>query len=94
MIPNHRTPAHPGEVLIEEFLNPLGVTQVAFAKHLGISTQRINEIVRGKRGVTSETAWLFADALGTTPQFWLNLQNLHDLAASKPVRHLPKLAAI
>jgi len=73
MLPKHRTPTHPGEILLEEFLKPLGMTQVAFARHIGVSVQRVNELIRGKRGVTPETAWLLAQALGTTPQFWVNL---------------------
>jgi len=56
MIPENRIPVHPGEILLEEFLKPLELTQVALAKHLGIPTQRINEIVRGKRGISPETA--------------------------------------
>lgn len=84
MIPENRIPTHPGVILKEEFLIPLGLTQVALAKHLGISTQRINELIRGKRGVTPETAWLLAGALETTPQFWLNLQTNYDLALNRP----------
>jgi antitoxin HigA-1 len=86
MIPDNRTPTHPGEVLGEEFLQPLGLSQVAFAAHIGVPVQRVNEIIRGKRGVTPETAWLFAQALGTSPEFWLNLQSNHDLAKTRP-RH-------
>lgn len=67
MPPQNRTPTHPGEILLEEFWMPLGVTQVAFAAHLGVPIQRINELVRGKRGVTPDTAWLLALALNTTP---------------------------
>ncbi len=78
----HR-PTHPGEMLLEEFLKPLGVTQVAFARHLGVSFKRINEIVNGKRAVSPETAWLFAEALGTTPQFWMQLQTTYDLVHHK-----------
>jgi addiction module HigA family antidote len=74
MIPENRIPTHPGEILLEAFLKPMGLTQVALAKHLDIPVQRINEIVRGKRGITPETAWLLSGAFGTTPQFWLNLQ--------------------
>jgi len=70
-----RIPPHPGEMLHEEFLKPTGLTQVALAKHLGIPVQRINELIRGKRGVTPETAWLLAGAFGTSPEFWINLQN-------------------
>jgi len=93
MIPKNRIPTHPGEILVEEFLKPMGVTQVAFAKHLGVPTQRINEIARGKRGITPETAWLFGQALATSPEFWLNLQNLHDLAATRPTRGVSPLAS-
>lgn len=92
MLPERRIPTHPGEILLEEFLNPLEITQVAFAKHIGVPVQRINEIVRSKRGVTPQTAWLFAQALGTTPQFWVNLQAAHDLAKNQPKRKVKKLA--
>ena len=84
MIPENRIPTHPGIILKEEFLEPLELTQVALARHLQIPTQRINEIVRGKRGITPETAWLLSQALGTTPQFWLNLQMNYDLALNRP----------
>ena len=94
MIPEHRIPTHPGEVLSAEYLVPLGMTQVAFAAHLGIPIQRINEIIRGKRGVTPETAWLLSQALGTTPEFWINLQAAHDLARSRPKVSVPRLAAV
>jgi addiction module HigA family antidote len=94
MIPENRIPTHPGVVLEEEFLTPLGLTQVALAKHLGISTQRINELIRGKRGVTPETAWLLAGAFGTTPQFWLNLQTNYDLALNRPKQEIQPLALV
>jgi addiction module HigA family antidote len=67
------------------------MAQVAFAAHLGVPVQRINELIRGKRGVTAETAWLLAQALGTTPQFWLNLQSNHDLALARPKKGVRKL---
>jgi len=91
MLPKNRIPTHPGEILSEEFLKPAGITQSDFAKHIGVSFQRINEIVNGKRGITSETAWLFAEAFGTTPEFWFNLQASHDLAKNKPARRVKKL---
>jgi len=91
MIPDKRIPTHPGEILIEEFLKPLGVTQVAFAEHIGVPLQRVNEIARGKRGVTPETAWLFSQALGTTAKFWINLQLNHDMASARPERSVPRL---
>ena len=75
MLPENRIPTHPGEILLLEFLNPLELSQVAFAEHLDVPVQRINEIVRGKRGISPETAWLFAEALGTTPEFWLKSAN-------------------
>jgi antitoxin HigA-1 len=93
MLPRSRVPSHPGLVLVEDFLKPLGMTQVAFAAHLGVPVQRINELVRGKRGVTAETAWLLSQSLGTSPQFWLNLQANHDLALARPKKAIPKLPA-
>lgn len=91
MLPKNRVPSHPGEILLREFLEPAGITQVALASHVGISVQRVNEVVRGKRGITSETAWLFSGAFGTTPEFWINLQSQHDLARSRPVRSVRRL---
>ena len=93
MIPERRIPTHPGEVLAEEFLKPLGVTQVSFAAHIGVPVQRINELIRGKRGVTPETAWLLAEALNTTPEFWINLQVAHDLAKNRPAKSVAPLRA-
>lgn len=85
-VPKGRVPTHPGEVLLEEFLEPMGLTQVELAEHLGVPVQRVNELIRGKRGVTPETAWLLAEAFETTPQFWLSLQSNHDLARHRPAR--------
>jgi len=92
MLPENRIPTHPGEILLEEFLVPMNVSQVAFAAHIGVPTQRVNEIVRGKRGVTPETAWLFAEALGTSPEFWLNLQTNYDLVRFRPKRQVRRMA--
>ena len=94
MIPENRIPTHPGEILLEEFLKPMGMTQVAFAEHIGVPIQRVNEIVKGKRGITPETAWLFSQAFGTTPQFWLNLQTSHDLAKNRPEKKIQRLKAV
>lgn len=91
MIPNHRLPTHPGEVLQEEFLDQMGLTQVKLAEHIGVPVQRINEIIRRKRGITPETAWLLAQAFGTTPEFWVNLQANYDLASARPTRSISKL---
>jgi addiction module HigA family antidote len=93
MIPAYRIPTHPGEILLEEFLRPMGISQVALAKHIGVPVQRVNEVVSGKRGVTTETAWLLSSALGTTPEFWVNAQSAFDLARSKPGRKVPRLGA-
>jgi len=91
MQPTHRVPTHPGEVLLEEFLVPLEISQVELAAHIGVPVQRVNEIVRGRRGVSPESAWLLAQALGTTPEFWVNLQTAHDLAAQKPTRSIKRM---
>jgi addiction module HigA family antidote len=74
-----RPPTHPGEMLREEFLVPLDLTQAEAARRMRISANRLNELVRGKRGVTAETAIRLAELLGTSPEFWLNLQTAWDL---------------
>ena len=74
-----REPTHPGEILLEEFLNPLGITQSALARNLHTSFRAVNELVNGKRGITTEMALKLARYFGTTPQLWLNLQNSYDL---------------
>ena len=94
MIPSNRISTHPGIILLREFLEPLKLTQKALATHLSIPIQRINEIVRGKRGITPETAWLLSEALNTTPEFWLNLQSVHDLSANRPQNHIEPLVAV
>lgn len=72
--PKNRPPTEPGEVLLEEFLGPLGITQVELAERLGIPFQRVNQIVGGKRAVTPDTALRFSRLFGTSVDFWLNLQ--------------------
>ena len=79
MLPKNRPPTAPGEMLLEEFLKPRGVTQVELASRMGVPIQRVNTIVNGKRGVTAETAILLAEALDTTPEFWMGLQADYDL---------------
>lgn len=76
-------PTHPGEMLLEEFLRPTGETQVAFAARIGWTTARLNEVIRGKRGVTAEAALDLAAVLGTSPELWLNLQMMWDLQAAR-----------
>jgi addiction module HigA family antidote len=78
-------------VLLAEFLQPLGITQFALAGHIGVPVQRVNEIIRARRGVSPETAWLLGQALGTTPEFWVNLQAAHDLATKRPARCVGRL---
>ena len=76
-------PIHPGEVLLEEFLGPLGVTQHHVAVSIGVPPRRINEIVHGKRRITADTALRLARYFGTTDRFWLNLQTRYDLELEK-----------
>ena len=73
-------PFHPGEMLREEFLDPMGITQAAFAQQIGWSRARLNELIRGKRGITADAALDLADILGTSPKLWLNVQATYDLA--------------
>ena len=70
---------HPGEILYEDFMRPLGLSSNALASRLQVTTARINEIKRGRRGISADTAWRLARALDTTAQFWLNLQSDYDL---------------
>ena len=93
-LPENRIPTHPGEVLLEEFLMPMGISRVTLAKHLGIPIQWVNEIVRGKRGITPVLAWLLSQAFGTSPEFWMNLQVAYDLARSKPRQKVALLIPI
>jgi antitoxin HigA-1 len=79
MLPKHRPPTHPGEILSEEFLKPRGMTQSELAERLEIPLQRINSIINAKRGVTPETAVLLARFFKTTSQFWMNLQTQYEL---------------
>jgi len=74
-----RPPTHPGEMLLEEFLKPRGISQSDFAKHLDVSFPRLNDLIHARRGVTVDTALKLAAALGTSPELWLNLQQAWDL---------------
>ena len=80
---NALAPIHPGEVLMEEFLEPLGVTQHHLAVSIGVPPRRINKIVHGKRRITADTALRLARYFGTTDRFWLNLQTRFDLEVEK-----------
>lgn len=78
-LPLHSPPTHPGEMLLEEFLKPLGITQTAFAARLGISYPRLNEVIKGRRSVTVDTALRLARVTGMSADFWLGLQQDWDL---------------
>jgi addiction module HigA family antidote len=78
-VPTHREPTHPGEMLLEEFLLPMGITQKELADSIHVPYQRINEIINKKRGVTPSTALRLARYFGMTEDFWLNLQLRWDL---------------
>ena len=78
-LPIARPPTHPGEMLLEEFLVPAGLSQVMLATKMKVPTNRVNELVRGKRGITADTALRLSDIFGTRPQFWLALQANWDL---------------
>ena len=94
MQPKNRTATHPGQILLHEFLNPLGQNKKGLAEHLGVPIQRINELVRGKRSITPDTAWLLAQAFETSPEFWMNLQSNHDLSKSRPKHRVRKLEPV
>jgi addiction module HigA family antidote len=79
-----RVTAHPGRILLKEFLEPLKMSQTTLAAKLGIPLQRVNEICKEKRGITPETAWLLYKAFDVSPQFWMNLQTNHDLSRTRP----------
>ena len=78
-----RNPFHPGEILLEEFLEPAGITQTAFAETLGWTRARLNELIKGKRGITADAALDLAQALGTSPKVWMNLQATWELAQAE-----------
>lgn len=85
MLPRKRLPTHPGEMLREEFLKPMGMSQTQLARKLRIPLNRVNEIVRAKRGITADTAWKLAGAFRTSPEFWMNLQAAYDLVRARPL---------
>ena len=80
-IPTNRPPTTPGEMLREEFLEPMGLTQQQLANEIGVSYQRVNELINNKRGITTSTALRLGKYFGTSPDFWLNLQRANDLYA-------------
>ncbi len=82
-LPKNRPPTHPGEMLLEEFIKPLGLRQTELAEWIGVSYPRLNEIINGKRGVTPDTALRLEQVFGMDAQFWLNLQVAWDLYQAK-----------
>jgi addiction module HigA family antidote len=80
MLPTHRIATHPGQVLLQEFLEPMKLTQKKLARSMGIPLNRINELIRGKRGVTPETALLLSGYFENSAEFWMNLQTTYDLS--------------
>ena len=92
-IPTDRTPTHPGEMLLQEFLLPLGLTQRDLATAIHVPFQRVNEVVRGRRGVTPSTALRLSRFLGTSPDFWMNLQLRWDLyhAQQAEAEHIDRI---
>jgi antitoxin HigA-1 len=79
MLPSHRIATHPGQILLQEFLAPEGLTQAELARTLNIPLNRVNELVRGKRGITPRTALLLAGYFKNSAEFWMNLQTAYDL---------------
>jgi antitoxin HigA-1 len=94
MIPKNRVITHPGTILLKEYLEPMGLTQKELADHLDIPIQRVNDIVRGKREISPDTAWMMSEAFDTSPEFWLNLQAMHDLSSNRPDRHIKYLKTV
>ncbi len=84
-------PPHPGQVLEEKFLAPLGVTHAALARHVRLSENTILEIAHGRRGITPRTAWLLSQAFGTDPEYWMQLQVSWALSKSEPKRKVARL---
>jgi len=78
-------PIHPGEVLMKEFLEPMGISQYRLAKDISVPARRINEIVHGKRAITADTALRLSRYFGTSERFWINLQTRHDMELQKDI---------
>lgn len=96
LVPTHRVPTHPGEMLLEDFVGPLSLTQRDLADAIGVPYQRVNEIVRRRRGVTPSTALRLAKFLNTSPGFWMNLQLTWDLFHAQQVEeeHLKRISPL
>lgn len=85
-MPKQLSPIHPGEILREDVFDPLGISVNQLSKALAVDAARLNEIVRGRRGISADTALRLSRYLGTTPEFWLNLQTRYDLAVAKQAK--------
>ena len=90
-LPRYRPPTSPGRLLAQEFIEPLGMTITAFAKHIGVGRDRLSEVIHGRRRITPDTAMRLSLALGTSVQFWLNAQLATDLYEAQ---HFAKSAAL
>ena len=93
MLPTHRVSTHPGEILAEDILAPLGKSGTELASHIGVPACDIDAVLRCERAVDADLAWRLSMALGTSPEFWLSLQSAYDLTRSRPAFHLPLLTA-
>ena len=87
-------PIHPGEILMEDFIEGCGITQNKLAVSIGVPPRRINEIVHGKRGITADTAIRLARYFGTSEEFWMNLQGAHDLAQARAATDLSGISRL
>jgi addiction module HigA family antidote len=90
-VPTHQPPAHPGEVLVEDFLKHFKISQVELAERIGVPFQRVNAIVKGRRSITPDTALRFGKVFATSPDLWLNLQQAWDLYHAQ---HAPEAKTI
>lgn len=93
-IPKNRPPTHPGEMLLEEFLEPMGISQVELARRIRVPVQRVNEIVKGKRGVTPDSALRLGKVFAMSAAFWLNLQHRWDLYVAMHSREAREIEEI
>lgn len=95
MIPEKGVTPHPGEMLLEEYLRPMGITQADFGAHIGMNPTNLSALIHGKRNITPKTAMKIAQALNMTPEFWMNLQTMHDLTKAREdmrrKRELPRI---
>ncbi len=94
MLPTKRITSHPGEVLQEEFLGPLGISQSALARHVGVQPFVINELVHAKRGVSARMAAMLAQSLGTSPEFWTGLQSDYEITIFMQTREGKRVKGI